>query len=44
MKGIEQAVLKKGFQLAESRKRLSIDFLLLPYGQLWKNLAGTDGG
>ncbi|WP_321389500.1 hypothetical protein [uncultured Desulfuromusa sp.] len=42
MKGIEQAVLKKGFQLAETRERLSIDFLLLPYDRLWKNLIGAD--
>ena len=35
MPGIEKAVLKKGFLLEESRKRLSIDFLLLPYGKIW---------
>lgn len=38
MKGIEKEVLKKGFRLVDSRKRLSIDFLLLPYEKLWKSL------
>jgi hypothetical protein len=38
MKGIEEEVLKKGFQLENSQKRLSIDFLLLPYEKLWKSL------
>ncbi|MFK5925867.1 MAG: hypothetical protein QM483_04460 [Desulfuromusa sp.] len=42
MKGIEKAVLEKGFQLKGEQKRLSIDFLLLPYGQLWKNLTGGE--
>lgn len=41
MKGIEKIVLDKGFQLEKSRERLSIDFLLLPYGQLWDNLTGA---
>ncbi len=41
MKGIEQAVLERGFLLEESKERLSIDFLLLPYGQLWNNLTGA---
>ena len=40
MKGIEQAVLRQGFVLEQSRERLSIDFLLLPYEQLWQGLAG----
>lgn len=44
MKGIEKEVLKKGFHLAEEQKRLSIDFLLLPYDRLWKNLLGADDG
>ncbi|SDZ74677.1 hypothetical protein SAMN05660420_00092 [Desulfuromusa kysingii] len=43
MKGIEQEVLKRGFLLTESRERLSIDFLLLPYEKLWENLTGADG-
>lgn len=38
MKGIEKAVLEKGFILTEQRNRLSIDFLLLPYKQLWEHL------
>ena len=38
MKGIEKEVLKRGFQLVGDQKRLSIDFLLLPYEKLWKNL------
>lgn len=38
MKGIEQALLEKGFQREKSRERLSIDFLALPYGKLWDNL------
>ena len=42
MKGIEKAVLEKGFVLEENRERLSIDFLLLPYGQIWKNLTGSE--
>lgn len=42
MKGIEQAVVAKGFQLETSRERLSIDFLLLPYERLWANLLGTE--
>ncbi len=37
MKGIEKEVLKKGFRLVDSQKRLSIDFLLLPYENLWKS-------
>jgi len=41
MKGIEEEVLKKGFQLENSQKRLSIDFLLLPYEKLWKSLTRT---
>lgn len=41
MKGIEKIVLGKGFQLEKNRERLSIDFLLLPYGQLWDNLTGA---
>ncbi|MEE4254771.1 MAG: hypothetical protein V2I50_12090 [Desulfuromusa sp.] len=44
MKGIEEEVLKKGFHLAEEQERLSIDFLLLPYDRLWKNLIGADDG
>ena len=38
MKGIEQAVLEKGFQRETSRERLSIDFLSLPYEKLWNSL------
>lgn len=41
MKGIEIAVLEKGFVLEENRERLSIDFMLLPYGQIWKSLTGA---
>lgn len=40
MKGIEQAVIEQGFLLEKSRERLSIDFLLLPYKQLWEGLTG----
>lgn len=40
MKGIEKAVVEQGFLLEESRERLSIDFLLLPYEKLWENLMG----
>ena len=40
MQGIEKAVLEKGFQLEQSQKRLSINFLLLPYKQWWKGLVG----
>lgn len=40
MPGIEQAILAKGFTLREKQQRLSIDFLLLPYEQLWNNLSG----
>ncbi len=41
MKGIEKAILEKGFILERNRDRLSIDFLLLPYGEFWKSLTGT---
>lgn len=43
MPGIEEAVREQGFELRESRERLSIDFLLLPYERIWGNLIG-DGG
>ncbi len=42
MKGIEKSVLREGFQLEQNQERLSIDFLLLPYGQLWKNFTGEN--
>ncbi|MDA3903178.1 MAG: hypothetical protein PF441_07015 [Desulfuromusa sp.] len=42
MKGIEKAVLEQGFRLEESRERLSIDFLLLPYEKLWENMMGAE--
>lgn len=42
MKDIEKAVQAKGFVLTENRERLSIDFLLLPYGKLWDNLTGAE--
>ena len=35
MPGLETAVIGKGFHLQEQHKRLSIDFLLLPYERLW---------
>ena len=38
MQGIEKSVLREGFQLEKSQKRLSIDFLALPYKQLWKKI------
>ncbi len=41
MEEIEKAVLEKGFILKNNRERLSIDFLLLPYGALWNNLTGA---
>lgn len=36
MPGLETAVRHKGFKLQEQQERLSIDFLLLPYEQLWQ--------
>ena len=39
--GIETAIKQRGFELQESHERLSIDFLLLPYEQLWENLTGA---
>jgi hypothetical protein len=39
MPGIEAAIKARGFVLQNSRERLSIDFLLLPYEQLWQNFA-----
>ncbi|RLB76768.1 MAG: hypothetical protein DRH06_05215, partial [Deltaproteobacteria bacterium] len=41
MQGIEKAVLEKGFQLEQSQTRQSINFLSLPYQQLWKKIRGT---
>jgi len=41
MQGIEKAVLAKGFQLEQSQTRQSINFLSLPYQQLWKKIRGT---
>lgn len=38
MKELEQAVLERGFEPTESREHLSIDFLLLPFGQWWNKL------
>ncbi len=35
MPGLEAAIIGKGFHLQEEHKRLSIDFLLLPYEKLW---------
>ncbi len=43
MPGIETAVKQRGFVLQDSRERLSIDFLTLPYEQLWENLTGAAG-
>lgn len=37
MPGIETALKQQGFELQQSRERLSIDFLLLPYEQWWRN-------
>ena len=42
MKDIEKAVLAEGFALTESRERLSIDFVLLPYGKLWDHLTRAE--
>ena len=42
MKGIETAVQEKGFALESSHERLSIDFLLLPYGRLWEKLTRAE--
>lgn len=42
MKDIEKAVLAEGFALTENRERLSIDFLLLPYGKLWDSLTEAE--
>ncbi len=39
MPGIEQAIIEQGFCLQESRERLSIDFLMLPYDKLWHQLS-----
>jgi hypothetical protein len=41
MKGIEQSVIEKGFVLTTHQERLSIDFLLLPYGQIWERLTSV---
>ena len=41
MQGIEKAVLATGFQLKKSQTRQSINFLSLPYQQLWKKIRGT---
>lgn len=41
MAGLEKAVLVKGFRLQKSHERLSIDFLLLPYADLWKLISGN---
>lgn len=43
MPGIETAVKQRGFELQNSRERLSIDFLALPYEQLWENITGAAG-
>ncbi len=43
MKELERAILKQGFIQTASREHLSIDFLLLPFGQLWKQLVGGNG-
>ncbi len=40
MQGIEKAVLAKGFHLKKSQTRQSINFLSLPYKQLWKRIRG----
>ncbi|SHJ04979.1 hypothetical protein SAMN02745165_01410 [Malonomonas rubra DSM 5091] len=37
MPGLERAILGKGFRLHEQDKRLSIDFLQLPFRKLWQN-------
>ncbi len=36
MQGIEAMTKKRGFRLAKSHSRLSIDFLLLPYEKIWE--------
>jgi hypothetical protein len=41
MPGIEQKIKKLGFQLVSEEQRQSIDFLLLPYGQIWHNLTSS---
>ena len=38
MRGLEQAILEIGFLPVTTRERLSIDFLLLPYGEIWNKL------
>ena len=38
MPGLEAAILQQGFEFQQSRQRLSIDFLLLPYERLLENL------
>jgi hypothetical protein len=42
MPGIEREIKKLGFQLKSEQKRKSIDFLLLPYGDLWHSLTDND--
>ncbi len=41
MPGIEKRVRQLGFELSSEHERKSIDFLLLPYGQIWQNLTGS---
>ncbi len=41
MPGIEQRIRQLGFELSSEHERKSIDFLLLPYGQIWQNLTGS---
>jgi len=38
MPGLETAIIGKGFHLQEKHRRLSIDFLLLPYEKLWSKI------
>ena len=38
MKGIEQALLDRGFSPGTTRRHLSIDFGSLPYRQMWDQL------
>lgn len=40
MPGIERKIMKLGFELQSEEQRKSIDFLLLPFGEIWHSLTG----
>lgn len=43
LKGIEEELIARGFTRRNSRERLSIDFLELPYGKIWRRLSAGFG-